>query len=293
MAQVIAQHGDWTAHNVHLGHGIFTCGGDAPYEKLLRILQTAVDVCERPLSELRVLDLACLEGGFAVEFARHGAEVLGIEGREANLAKARFAKEVLQLDRLTLELGDVRDLSLSRHGVFDVVICAGILYHLDAPDVFQFVERIADVCRRAAIIDTSFALHPKIAFEYKSRSYWGNAFPEHEGSVTESDRAANLWGSLDNAQSVWLTKSSLLNLLKDVGFTAPLANWEEQPRLKYDAMQRPTYRLEKRLTHMIPVSWRRMAKSVLRRHGSAPWEWPNPWKKSGQGAQDGADDARK
>ena len=92
VAQVVAAHGPWTAHNVHLGDGVFTLGVDKPYLKLQRLVQVAADVCGRPLADLRVLDLACLEGGFAIEFARHGATVVGIEGREANLAKARLAR---------------------------------------------------------------------------------------------------------------------------------------------------------------------------------------------------------
>jgi hypothetical protein len=40
--------------------------------------------------------------------------------------------------------GDVRDLSRQEHGLFTVVLSIGILYHLDAPDVFTFVERIAE-----------------------------------------------------------------------------------------------------------------------------------------------------
>ena len=40
---------------------------------------------------VRVLDLASLEGMYALELARRGADVVAIEGREANVEKARFA----------------------------------------------------------------------------------------------------------------------------------------------------------------------------------------------------------
>ena len=322
MAGVVAAHGPWTAHNVHLGHGVFTYGTDRPYLKLQRLVQAAADLAGRPLRQLRVLDLACLEGGFAIEFARHGATVVGIEGREANLAKARFAKDVLGLESLSFELGDVRDLSCQRHGTFDVVICAGILYHLDAPDVFAFVERIAEVCTRVAIFDTSLALRAAESRAYKGRTYWGGDFPEHDPSSSEASRKANLWGSLSGTSSFWLTRASLLNLLTDVGFTSameilnpalpgqfsdrvvlaavkgtrqeiyaapsttahPPPAWAEGERPRHDPMQRRSYRLEKRLTHMVPVGIRRGLKRVLRgaglmRRGEAPWEWPAPWRR--------------
>jgi SAM-dependent methyltransferase len=321
MAGVVARHGPWTAHNVHLGHGVFTLGADQPYLKLQRLLQVAADVCERPLASLRVLDLACLEGGFAIEFARHGATVLGIEGREANLAKGQLAKDVLRLDRLTFELGDVRHLSRQRHGEFDVVLCAGILYHLDAPDVFAFVEQIAEVCRRLTIVDTSVSIRAAESRSYKGRTYHGRTFPEHEGAKSRSEWTLDLWDSLDNASSFWLTRPSLLNLLKEAGFSSvmevlnpalpgqlgdrtvlaaikstrqtihaapstndlPFPDWAEHEKVRYDAMQRPTYQLEKRLTHLVPLGLRQRAKRILQRAGfrkasGSPWEWPVPWK---------------
>ena len=49
------------------------------------------------MQDLRVLDLACLEAQFGIEFALHGSNVVGVEGREVNLAKAQFAKDIPQL----------------------------------------------------------------------------------------------------------------------------------------------------------------------------------------------------
>lgn len=75
---------------------------------LMQILQTVSDATRQPLNTLQVLDLACLEELYGIEFARHGAWVIAIQGREANIEKARFAKDVLEWDNITLVQDDVR-----------------------------------------------------------------------------------------------------------------------------------------------------------------------------------------
>jgi len=117
-------------------------------------------------------------------------------------------------------LGDVRDLSRSKHGGFDIVLCLGILYHLDAPDVFALVEKIAEVCDRLAVFDTYVSLIPKRSYSYKAQQYWGRNIEEHVPSESWADRQVKLWSSIDNLKSVWLTKPTLLNLLLHFGFTS-------------------------------------------------------------------------
>ena len=221
LAEVRAQHGAWNAHNIHLGDGVYTMEDALLADEVMlrRFVQAVADAVGRPLSGLRVLDLACHEGMYAIEFARHGASVLGIEGREMNLAKARFVKEALGLDRLELQLDDVRNLRPERHGEFDVVLCSGILYHLTTPDVFEFLENISQCCRRLAVFNTQVSTSPRAEVIHRDRRYHGHHFfehlPENRGGVDE--RAS--WASLHNPRSFWFTRPSLANVLADVGFT--------------------------------------------------------------------------
>src|SRR4051812_24516142 len=138
---IIQKYGDWTAHNIHLGDGAYTIKpavvGDEV--KLRRVVQCIEDICGGSVKGLRVLDLACLEGLYAIEFARRGANAVGIEGREANVEKARFAKRAIGLENIDFFQDDVRNLRVEKYGEFDVVLCLGILYHLDVPDVFDFI----------------------------------------------------------------------------------------------------------------------------------------------------------
>jgi hypothetical protein len=222
--EVIARHGPWTAHNIHLGDGVYTMqpGIVGDEIKLRRVVQTVFDLSEGSVANLRILDLACLEGMYAIELVRHGAIGVGIEGRAANLAKAAFVKEALGLRNLTLHQDDVRNLSRAKYGSFDVVLCLGILYHLDAPDVFTFLQRIAEVCVRFAIIDTHISVSPEQSRSHEGKLYWGRPYVEHAPTASAEEKAQNLWASLDNAQSFWLTRDSLLDALSHAGFTSVL-----------------------------------------------------------------------
>ncbi len=228
-SEIVRRHGEWTAHTISLGEGLNTWDANHPRfpaqvagiaAHLRRIVQSVADVLNRPLAGLRVLDLACLEGLYGIEFARQGAEVVGIEGREANLEKARFAGDVLGLSNLTFVQDDVRHLSVEKYGSFDVVLCLGILYHLPAPDVVHFVGRLASVCRRVAVIDTHVAVHGVQTVRHEGHDYRGWPFTEHPEGATAQEKTRALWASLDNNQSFWLTRPSLYNLLCRSGFTS-------------------------------------------------------------------------
>jgi 2-polyprenyl-3-methyl-5-hydroxy-6-metoxy-1,4-benzoquinol methylase len=221
--EIIDRDGPWTSHNIHLGHGLYTRDPHAGTDvKLRRVTQLVADAAGGKLAGLRVLDLACLEGGYALALSRRGARTVGIEGREVSVTKARFAAEALGVDDAEFLQGDVRDLSVEKHGRFDVVLCLGILYHLEAPDVFRFVESIAEVCSGFAVIDTHVGLRGRDARTYKGQEYRGFTFQEHAPASGAQERLRSLWASLDNSTSFWPTRPSLLNLLARSGFTSIL-----------------------------------------------------------------------
>ena len=213
--------GPWTAHNVYLGDAVYTRGprifGDE--HRVRRVVQAVADLVETPFEDLRVLDLGCLEGLYAIEFAKRGAQVVGIEGRRTNIERARFAQHVLGLDSLEFVLDDVRNLSRDRYGEFDVVLCLGFLYHLDAPDVFEFIGHVSEVCTRLAVVDTHIALTGREARSFEGREYRGISFLEHSPSAPRDVKERSEWASLDNPVSFWPTRASLLNALESARFT--------------------------------------------------------------------------
>jgi Methyltransferase domain len=220
---VVDRFGPWTASNIHLADHFYTIGehiqGDEV--KLRRILQVVSDAASKPLETIRLLDLACHEGIYAIEFARHGANVLGIEGRQAHIEKAMFVKAALSLNNVDFVQDDVRNLSKEKYGSFDVVLCLGILYHLDVPDVFRFIECVGEVCDDIAVIDTRIAAGPTLSYLYGGTRYWGNRISEgHKRSDSPEDKIKRYWASLDNVASFHLSRTSLYCMLGRVGFTS-------------------------------------------------------------------------
>ena len=211
----VAEHGEWTAMAIRLPDGRYTREPAVDYS-LPRLLQVAADKVRNPLDQCRVLDLACLEGHYAIEFALHGAEAVGSEGRAVSVAKCDYAKEALGLDRLSFRQDDVRNLSAAGYGRFDIVICSGLLYHLPAADVVALCRRMREVCDGILLLDTFVSLNGRVAIEVDGIAVRGHHYFEHEPDA--GDKAAKLWASLDNESSFWLTQASLVNLLMAAGF---------------------------------------------------------------------------
>jgi SAM-dependent methyltransferase len=220
-ATIEAQFGPWTADNIPLGYGIATNPQRAcPHLLLRRVIQTMADLSVKPWDQLRILDLGSLEGIYALEFASRGAQVVGIEGRESNNAHARFAAEALGLShRIEFITDDVRNLCQEKYGRFDVVFCSGVLYHLPGADACRLLSSIAQVCKRLTIIDTHVGLRAESSISWEGHTYFGFLYKEHSPDDTPDVKAGRKWASLDNVTSFWFTKPSLLNVLRDVGFT--------------------------------------------------------------------------
>ncbi len=204
-----------------------------PFIFVERTIACLEDFLKKPLSEASVLDLACMEGVVPLALAKYGVKnVLGIDGRESHIVKAEFARKTFGFQNISFKKEDVRNLNFEA-GSFDAVLALGILYHLDAPEVFKFIEDIFKWTKEVAIIDTHFSFHQRVGHDFKGQRYWGIYFEEWTSKSDKSDVESQPESSINNVQSFWLTRVSLFNMLLEAGFTGiyeckyPRGGWRE------------------------------------------------------------------
>ncbi len=225
----------WTSHNIELAPGVLTLPGQPLLrdEVRTRSIQRELNrfaAREGGFAGQRALDLGCLEGGFSLELARWGFAALGIEGRASNFAKCTALAAHFALPNLHFELNDVKALEPARHGRFDVVLCLGLLYHLDDPAAF--VERLGQELtseRAVMFLDTHVAppderalddfegrsaLSALTTVKHRGQAYEGRWYHEYDSEAPDE-----AWTSISNPQSFWPTEPALITALVRGGFS--------------------------------------------------------------------------
>jgi SAM-dependent methyltransferase len=214
------KYGEWN-FDIPLPFGIWTKGNQGvPQTRLRKIVQIVNDLSQKPLSESRILDLGCSDGMFSIEFALHGADTIGVEAREANIKKAMFSKEVLNLKNLEFRQEDIRKISVASYGKFDAIICSGVFYHLPAIDAINLIKTMYEMTNRLLVLDVRVALEPIESVQLSNDEYWGTIFREHPENATPEEKEKRLFYSIDNMTSFWFTRPSLINLLSKAGFSS-------------------------------------------------------------------------
>jgi SAM-dependent methyltransferase len=235
---------EFTAHNIRLDDGTYTKPDsthsmvDHPWFISSRTILETVFPGDK--SQLRLADVGCLEGGYSVEFARLGFQVLGIEVRELNVAACNYVKSKTDLPHL--EFVQDNALNIANYGQFDAVFCCGLLYHLDQPK--KYLETLSAVTKKLLILQTHFSLigprdtklgllARRIAARFARRpsptmhrlsspteneGLPGRWFMEFSNDQSFGTRDTAKWSSWDNRQSFWIQREYLLQTLKDVGF---------------------------------------------------------------------------
>lgn len=177
----------------------------------------------KSLDGLRVLDLACRTGAFSRALAEAGAEVLGIEGKSANFDRIPATPNAQYV------LDDVRNLSAEKYGHFDITLCLGILYHLEAQDAVNLLRAIREVTRKYAVIDTHVGpATAAVAVDGGTQTYAGHMYNEGEDGP---------WSALGNQFSFWFTPESLKQACRYAGWAEveelPGIRWPGEPQGRY------------------------------------------------------------
>lgn len=213
----------FTAHNIRLDSGTltrpetgYTMDAYPWFVSARRILDTVFPGDKR---RLRLADLGCLEGGYAVEFARMGFQVLGLEVRDTNIAACRYVKANVNLPNLEFVQDDAWN--IARYGTFDAIFCCGLLYHLDKP--YRFLRIVSAVTRRLLIVQTHFSTQDRndkfrLSEMTENESLAGRWYTEFATDEAFSQREERKWAAWANRRSFWIQREYLLQALQDVGF---------------------------------------------------------------------------
>jgi SAM-dependent methyltransferase len=242
---------NFTAHNIRLDDGQKTMGDSSELlaeTPLWTSIQKTIDLffpeMRTQRRALRVVDLGCLEGGYAVEFARMGFDTLGIEARRENIQNCEFVKSHLVLPNLRFAQDDVRN--IAAHGSFDITFCGGLLYHLDNPSAY--LHTLSNCTREMLILHTHYAqqhdyryslgllnrylvapIKQALKLRGKKKNWGLSRLTEHERQKgrwfkeygkreTQENIETFLWSSYNNDRSFWPCKNDLIQILVDVGF---------------------------------------------------------------------------
>jgi SAM-dependent methyltransferase len=106
----------------------------------------------------RVLDLGCNAGYFSHRAIEAGCDfVLGIDGRQMHVDQANLVAEVNEVDprRYEFACANILDFDYQAVGPFDLVLCVGVLYHINKP--ISLFEAIAAVNTDMLVIETALS----------------------------------------------------------------------------------------------------------------------------------------
>jgi 2-polyprenyl-3-methyl-5-hydroxy-6-metoxy-1,4-benzoquinol methylase len=242
-----------TGHNIRLDNGTLT-RPDAAYSveaypwfvSARRILEI---VFPGNKSHFRLADLGCFEGGYAVEFARMGFRVLGLEVRECNIAACQYVKANTDLPNLEFVQDDAWN--IAKYGTFDAIFCCGLLYHLDRPK--QFLEVLSTVTTRLVILQTHFStersnpIH-RLSPITENESLQGRWYTEFSNDEEFRHREETRWASWENRRSFWIQREYLLQAIQDVGFDLVMEQYDSLGPKIADAMLSRSYQTDSRGT---------------------------------------------
>jgi tRNA (mo5U34)-methyltransferase len=193
---------------------------DDVHRTRLALLETTVRAAlSAPGSQARVIDLACNEGWFSHRMLDWGASyVLGVDIRpqvirRAELIRAHFG---ISADRLDLRCTDVFDLNPTELGTFDVVLCLGLVYHLENPVGALRVARAltGDVC----VIESQLTKQDEPIILGNGQSDVYEESPASFASRLETDHECNPLASWGGVLSLTPNRAALLQMTQAAGF---------------------------------------------------------------------------
>jgi hypothetical protein len=269
----------FTSHNIRLDDGTLTkpeAGASMDLHPWFLAARRIIDATfPGDKRHLRIADLGCLEGGYSVEFARLGLQVLGLDVRQSNIEVCRYVQARVDLPNLRFVRDDVWN--LGQYGPFDIVFCCGLFYHVDKPR--ELLNLLGAVTTRLLILQTHFAeakdsppiIRPrrlrralsrllplkntgttthKLSFLTRHEGLAGRWVHEFRTARAYQDRENRRWASWDNRSSFWIQREYLLQAMRDAGFDLVLEQFDALGSEIAFEMTRGSYRTSGRSTFL-------------------------------------------
>ena len=126
---------------------------DQIHQTRTQMLDAALAGLGDDFSTLTAVDLACHQGWFSAHLAQRGfSSVVGVDARAEHVADASLIRDCLGLSQWQLRQSDVHDPALLDLGTHDLVLCLGLIYHLENPVGALRVARA--LTRRLCLVET-------------------------------------------------------------------------------------------------------------------------------------------
>lgn len=108
---------------------------DAVHDTRIRMLDSALAGHFGTTLPASAVDLACHQGWFSVQLAQRGVgRVIGLEARAEHVADARAMVAALGLSgQIDIAQSDVHAIDVAHVGQHPLVLCFGLIYHLENP----------------------------------------------------------------------------------------------------------------------------------------------------------------
>lgn len=140
----------WRSGDVSVGNEEGLQGRSAYFVKLIREAILKHFTIEQ-LKSSSILDIGSNDGWVLHQLSDLPfAKMVGIEPREKNIAKGSKVREILKLkNSVDYRVGDIESLGAEE---FDIVICAGVLYHVESIPVA--LRNIRNACKKMVFIES-------------------------------------------------------------------------------------------------------------------------------------------
>lgn len=113
---------------------------DQALRRLVRKLKPALGLSN-------AVDAGCGVGFFSQTLAECGLEVCGFDARAGNVEEARKRYPGIPFER-----GDIEERTIARLGQFDLVLCFGLLYHLENP--LQAIRNLRAITGKCLLLES-------------------------------------------------------------------------------------------------------------------------------------------